>query len=262
MTRHLVPVAVGSGVAAAHEGGALGTVVGTFRHGFYVRAEGRLYAVAGPSVAPGPIHLILESPPAGVPEGLTVWMDGGMLCSTEWRIGLTGAPVYAPLLPGPSALRLAGPYLGEMLDRLTVPPDLRSSWDQVRQAVAAGDLPRSRALLEGRGGGLTPTGDDLLSGVLLVHAWNGGDRQSLGRVAEEAATTDLSRSFLVWAARGQSIATVHDLVASAALEEAADFEEVVAQVSAIGGSSGIALLWGIGLAVASVTTAGAASPTA
>jgi hypothetical protein len=262
MTGQLVPVVVGSGVAAAHEDGALGTVVGTFRHGFYVQVDGRAYAVAGPSVAPGPIHLILESPPATAPEGLTVRLDGGLLCSTQWRIGLTSAPVHTPFMPGPATLRQAVPYLGEMLDRLTVPPDLRSSWEQVRRAVAAGDLLRVRALLEGRGGGLTPTGDDVLSGVLLVHAWRGGDRVSLGRLAEEAATTNLSRSFLVWAARGQSIAPVHDLVASAALEDVSGFHEAFATVSAIGGSSGIALLWGIGLAAGSVTAAGAVSRTA
>ncbi|GAB6984895.1 oxamate carbamoyltransferase subunit AllH family protein [Nocardioides pyridinolyticus] len=261
MMRQLVPVVVGSGVAAAHEDGALGTVVGAFRHGFYVQADGRLYAVAGPSVPPGPIHLILGSPPVSALEGLTVWLDGGLLCSTAWRIALTSAPVYAPVMPGPTTLGTAAPYLGQMLDRLTVPPDLRSSWDQVRQAVAAGDLLRIRALLEGRGGGLTPTGDDVLSGVLLVHAWKGGDRHRLGRVAEEAATTNLSRSFLGWAARGQSIAPVHDLMAHAAQQDVPGFEEAFATVSAIGGSSGIALLWGIGLAAGTVTTVGAVSPT-
>jgi hypothetical protein len=121
--------------------------------------------------------------------------------------------------------------------------------------VAAGDLVASRELLEGRGGGLTPTGDDVLAGVLLVHAWRGEDEEILLRAARDTATTHLSRSFLAWAARGQSVAPVHDLVASAARRDHLAFDDAVGTVSAIGGSSGTALLWGIGLATASVNRA-------
>lgn len=253
-------------MALAHPDGAHGTVVGTFRHGCYVQVKGEVYAVAGPAVAPGPIHLILRQPPHSMPEGLTVWRDGGLLCSTEWRIGLTWASAYSPLMPGPATMRRAAPNLSTMLDRLAVPGDLQSSWPQVRRAVATGDLTRARVLLEGRGGGLTPTGDDVLAGVLLVQAWNGVDRDRLARIAEGAATTNLSRSFLAWAARGQSVAPVHDLVTSAALEDWPGFDAAFTTVSAIGGSSGQALLWGIGLAVAATAclprAAGAAARTA
>jgi hypothetical protein len=258
MVGQLVPVVVGAGVGQAHSDGALGTVVDTFRHGCYVQVNGDTYAVAGSAVAPGPLHLILRQAPHAR-EGLTVWRDGGLLCSTEWRIGLTWAPVYSPLRPGPATLRHAAPNLSAMLERLAVPADLRTTWPQVLRAVAAGDLTRTRALLEGRGGGLTPTGDDVLAGVLLVQAWRGGDRDTLLRIAEAAATTNLSRSFLTWAARGQSLAPVHDLVASAALEDWPGFDHAFKTVSAIGGSSGTALLWGIGLAASASRAAGAVS---
>jgi hypothetical protein len=258
----LAPVVVGAGVTDAHPDGAYGTVVGTFRHGCYVQSNGDVYAVAGPAVAPGPIHLIVGHPPARSPEGLTVWRDGGLLCSTEWQIDLERAAAYAPLMPGPATLRHAAPNLSAMRSRLAVPEDLRSRWDLVRRAVTAGDLARARELLEGRGGGLTPTGDDVLAGVLLVHAWRGEDRAGLVRIAEAAATTNLSRSFLAWAARGQSLAPVHDLVTNAALDDRPGFDEAVATVSAIGGSSGTALLWGIGLAATAVETFRAAGAVA
>ena len=260
MTAHLAPIVAGQGVAAAHPDGAYGTVVGTFRHGCYVQVHGDMYAVAGPAVAPGPIHLIVEPAPSHVPEGLAVWRDGGRLRSTEWQIDLAGAPAFAPPMPGLAELRHASPALQAMRDRLAVPDDLRNSWEPVLRAVAADDLTTARELLEGRGGGLTPTGDDVLAGVLLVHAWRGSDPDQLLRVARTAATTNLSRSFLAWAARGQSLAPVHDLVARAAAHDQPGFDQAVATVSSIGGSSGVALLWGIGLtATGSVTTARAAA---
>ena len=254
VTEHLAPIVAGEGVAAAHPDGAHGTVVGTFRHGCYVQVHGDMYAVAGPAVAPGPIHLIVEQAPARVPEGLAVWRDGGRLRSTEWQLDLAGAAVYRPWMPAATDLHLATTALKTMRHRLAVPEDLRSCWESVRRAVATDDLTAARELLEGRGGGLTPTGDDVLAGVLLVHAWRGDHTDGLLRVAAEAATTNLSRSFLAWAARGQSLAPVHDLVAHAAAKDVTRFDQAVATVSANGGSSGVALLWGIGLATTAAGT--------
>lgn len=257
MTSHLTPIIAGQGVEAAHPDGAYGTVVATFRHGCYVQVDGDMYAVAGPAVAAGPIHLIVEHPPPRVKEGLAVWRDGGRLRSTEWQIDLGRADVFDPPVP---ELHLATRALDSLRHRLAVPDDLRGCWESVRRAVAIDDLGAAKALLEGRGGGLTPTGDDVLAGILLVHAWRGADQDRLLHIARTAATTNLSRSFLAWAARGQSLAPVHDLVARA--NDEPRFDQAVASVSAIGGSSGIALLWGIALAAAAVRTspAGAVPP--
>ncbi|TCC62318.1 DUF2877 domain-containing protein [Kribbella pittospori] len=254
MTSHLAPIVAGAGVAAAHPDGAYGTVVGTFRHGCYVQVHGGMYAVAGPAVAPGPIHLIVEQAPARVPEGLAVWRDGGRLRSTEWQIDLAGTALFRPRIPSPRDLQLAASALNAMRGRLAVPDDLHSCWDSVHRAVATDDLPAAKELLEGRGGGLTPTGDDVLAGILLVHAWRGDDPHGLSEVARAAATTNLSRSFLQWAAQGQSLAPVHDLMTRAAAHDQPEFVQAVATVSAIGGSSGVALLWGIGLAASAAGT--------
>jgi len=249
VTAQLAPLVVGEGVEAGHPEGAHGTVVGTFRHGCYVQVHGDIYAIAGPAVAPGPIHLVLAQAPHPIPEGLAVWREGELLRSTEWKIDLSAAPNFAPSRPGPAELHAAAPALTSMLEGLPVPADLLRTWDQIRRAIGARDVEASRALLEGRGGGLTPTGDDILAGLLLVQAWGGKDPEGLVTVARSAATTNLSRTFLAWAARGQSLAPVHDLVACAAAGDAAGFDQLVATVSAIGGSSGTALLWGLGLAV-------------
>lgn len=248
MVGSLVPAVVGPGVGVIHPDGAVGTVVGTFRHGCYVQVGGDVYAIAGPAVAPGPIHLVLREPPNRASEGLKVWRDGGLLCSDEWWIGLSGSPIYAPVMPDPVTVAQGSGMLSGMLERLEVPGDLSSRWPQVRRAVSAGDLLRVRELLEGRGGGLTPTGDDVLAGILLVRDWCGAERLELVRIAESAATTTLSRSFLKWAARGLSVAPVHDLMVCAAVDDRPGFDKAFSTVSAIGGSSGAALLWGIGLA--------------
>lgn len=249
MTAYLRPVVVGSGIETAHADGAHGTVVGTFRHGCYVDVGGELYAIAGPAVAPGPIHLIVAEPPARVTEGMAVWRDGSRLHSSQWQVELGGVRVFAPWRPARADLHDAADALRSMVESLTAPADLQRQWHAVRRAVAAGDLLAARRLLEGRGGGLTPTGDDVLAGLLLVRAWCGEDESVLLRVAGDTATTTLSKSFLAWAARGQSVAPVHDLIAHAARPDRPAFDRAVATVSAIGGSSGTALLWGIGLSV-------------
>jgi len=78
-------------------------------------------------------------------------------------------------------------------------------------------------------------------------------------VAVHAATTDLSRCFLAWAAAGQSIQPIHDLLdaadqvaSSADLASASaahdQFDRAVTVVASIGRSSGKGMLAGLGLA--------------
>jgi hypothetical protein len=220
-------------------------VVGTFRHGCYVQVEGSMYAVVGPAVEPGPLHLVVAESPQGMTAGRTVWRDRDRLCWTGWAIELGSGPAFAPPSPGRTEVLAAAPALSRVLERLAPPADLAPVWTAVRAAVAAGDLLGSRILLEGRGIGLTPTGDDVLAGVLLVHAWCGADPERLLTAAHGAATTNLSRAFLAWAARGQSLLSVHELMTTT---EPAQFSRSVETIWAIGGSSGPALLWGLGLA--------------
>jgi hypothetical protein len=90
----------------------------------------------------------------------------------------------------------------------------------------------------------------VLAGVLLVASWSGVEPDRLAWTALDAATTSLSRSFLVWAARGQSLVAVHDLVEAAMVRDLRRVDDLVARVRAVGDSSGTALLLGIGLATA------------
>ena len=91
-----------------------------------------------------------------------------------------------------------------------------------------------------------PVGDDVVAGLLLARAWIAAGEGSADVAAAVAGrTTDLSRGFLHWAARGESIAPVHDLGWAAAVADAAGAAEAAARVRRIGASSGAALLFGL-----------------
>jgi hypothetical protein len=102
--------------------------------------------------------------------------------------------------------------------------------------------------LAGLGPGLTPSGDDVLAGILLVASLTGRFSPSQLRAAADTDRThDISRSFLRWAANGHSIEPVHDLLfAVAAGRPTHQAEQAVA---AIGATSGHDLLLGLRLAL-------------
>jgi hypothetical protein len=124
--------------------------------------------------------------------------------------------------------------------------------DWVGGLVAAGDLVGAAHLLGGRGPGLTPAGDDVLAGILLMAAVGPDpvDAPIRTAAAEAAPTTDVARAFLRWAARGQSIAPVHELLATIAEGEPVAARRALQRLSSIGASSGADLAAGLGLALA------------
>ena len=115
-----------------------------------------------------------------------------------------------------------------------------------RAELAALDLDAARVLLQGRGAGLTPAGDDVLAGLLLVHRWWWPGSDEARAVAAAADTTELSRAFLRWAAEGQSVQPVHELAGAAGRDRAAAVA-AARVVAGIGASSGAALLAGLHL---------------
>jgi hypothetical protein len=135
--------------------------------------------------------------------------------------------------------------LAELFAADGVPDGLGSVWDDAADAMRRDDLDLTRRLLQGRGTGLTPTGDDVLAGVLLFDRWAHPGSPRPSRVAASARTTDLSRSYLRWAAAGQSVAPVHDMVDAAVRRDGAAARAAAARVAGIGGSSGRALLVGL-----------------
>jgi hypothetical protein len=115
--------------------------------------------------------------------------------------------------------------------------------------LAAGrwTLDGAAAALAGRGAGLTPAGDDVLAGLFLVA------RMRLGRPAEprlvalagRCRTHDISRAFLVEAARGRSVAALHDLIGAGADGDLAAARRARTRLARVGHTSGLDLAYGV-----------------
>lgn len=260
----MAATSMGDGVALACQsaglpGRGVGVVVGTFSSGFYVGLSEMLFAVGGPGIPAGPIHLVLEAPPPTPSPRSIVHLGPDRLRIDSCTIELSRAARHRPTQPSPTLLRRVAPTLARLDRREAVPTDLAHVWMAVRLAVERADLHAARERLEGLGAGLTPTGDDVLAGLVLFAHWADPLSTVPAEVARHAATSDLSRCFLAWAAAGQGIQPVHDLIdaagrlaASTGLKCASTardrFERTVDVVALIGGSSGKGMLAGLGLA--------------
>lgn len=223
-----------------------GSVVGVFGAGCYVRSLGRLFAVG--AIPPGPLHLVVTDE-LGVSEGAPARVCPDRIVLGEVAIDLARAVPWAPRPPGAGdvaalARRLAGTTTPRIVEE-----ELHTVWGDVSDLEPHHDLGHIVDVLAGRGPGLTPIGDDVAAGILLSDAWTGGSADATRRrveAADAARTSDLSRSFLRWAARGQSIEPVHRLPGAARLGTAS-FREAVSVVEQVGASSGQALLAGLAL---------------
>lgn len=242
-------VSMGTGVVEAIKvpsPGFAGRVAGVFGAGFYVTGDrGAIFAVLGPRSWPGPLHLVSASLPGLPVAGDRVAITGATLTAGGLKIDFGGAQLWDPALPDglgfdPAVWAGAVP---------PVEPDLTGVWDEVAAAVHSGDLTSACRCLEGRGGGLTPTGDDTLAGIMLVAAADRSRRPALRQLARQARTSELSRAFLEWATRGSSIEPAHAVLEAAASGDRAGLAGAAQTLAGVGASSGRALLAGLALAV-------------
>ena len=159
--------------------------------------------MATTEVPRGPLHLRVDALPAAQPGG-PVLVD-----ATALRVGRRDyrldAPVWSPLLPPPSSLDraadAAGHWLPDLAPRLDLGPAGRAELPAgARTALRRGDLPAFAASVWGSGPGLTPAGDDVLAGVLLVAraacGRSGTTPHTLRRCADEARTNEIARALL------------------------------------------------------------------
>ena len=194
-------------------------------------------ALVDASVAPGPLHVRCAVLPP-LREGQPVAGDGTRLAGGHWALRVDG-PVWRGALPDPEALAA---LVGAL--EVDVEPG-------IADLVRAGRLEELAARVGGRGPGLTPSGDDLLAGVLVVARLLGGPAAGprLDAVAAGVATTEIARAFLAWAARGQCIAPVHDWLAAMASGRPGELAAAHRSLVAVGASSGAHLAAGLALAV-------------
>jgi hypothetical protein len=211
---------LGLGAHEALAAGGPGTVIAVFRKAAYVRMPTGLVALTMWDVPAGPVHARGALPRRRLAAGDRVTVD------------IAGATVWRGELPTD---------LSGALDVLAGAPAsaLEEYPAQVAAAVACldrGDLNGVVDAIAGLGPGLTPAGDDVLAGILLVAC----NRHAAIEAADRARTNDIARAFLAWAARGQSIEPVHRLLAGGGPAALAD-------LLGVGHSSGADMAFGLRL---------------
>lgn len=257
------------------EGRRLGRITGRLGHrgapaGWHGLARiGRILPVVQPGALLLPSAVRLPTTEALVARlGQQVEVGEGRLRSADWEIEAVrqwrprAVHVAAPL----SQVMLADPsdqprYLGHAMT-----PTLRGLAAELAYALTLGRTDRARraaAGLVGLGPGLTPSGDDVICGLLLT--LRGAGRTDL--VTELAdlleplldRTSALSAALIACAVRGFAVPAVIDLVdLLAATGHAGD--DRIAAVAVIGHTSGVDLLTGISAARTALACSTGSSP--
>lgn len=250
------PVDIGIDAARILTRPGLGQVRAVFSRALYLQVPGGLVALCSTRAPRGPLHLRMTALPTVVP-GCPV-----LVSSRRLRIGdhtySVSAPIWSPRLPPASMLRRARHQVRDWLPRLGPTLGLGPATDaglpgNALAALRRGDLLTFAALIGGRGAGLTPAGDDVLAGALLVArsvrdglptgSW------TLRQCARRAPTNDIARAFLACAARGRCIEPAHALLNGLATADRAAVRSAADELDHFGSSSGAALAYGIGIAV-------------
>jgi hypothetical protein len=211
-------IGLGAHRVLSHPG--TGRVLSVHGRAVYLRLPDGLCALVTPAAPRGPLHLRCDPLPPCRP-GDPVTTDGRVLRGPDWAMSVH-PPRWAGRLPAPGAL--AG----------SIRPDAVADWAR---------------RMGGRGPGLTPAGDDVLAGMLLVcraaHPDAPEVEAGLRHIAAGVATTGVASAFLDWAARGQCIAPAHDALAELAVHGPAETTPACEALARIGASSGEALLLGL-----------------
>jgi len=256
-----------------------GHVLAVFERACALRMSGgQVVALVEDGIGNGPLNVVLGSGAAGWTGGLqvggTVQWDGARLRIGPWALALDSAPTWEPR-PDWDRLRGRRQAVARRLADLrrlaltAAPPDsllallspLPEGTPDPVLAAAAGALPALRAgwqgsqsqlrraagRLAGLGRGLTPAGDDFLSGLLLWAWLAHPEPQRFGAVLlEEAAprTTTYSAALLQAAARGGCNVAWHRLLAALDQGPPTAVAQGVQDVLAYGHTSGADTLAG------------------
>jgi len=223
-----------------------------FSQACYIRGPGGVITLVGPEVNEGPIHLLMDDPLPEVPAHTPARISPDELEIGPHRVAVAEVALWRGSLPELEAVKRAAAMVAEVAAEAaggSLLPEAVAT--KARALVERDDLEDAAPVLAGLGPGLTPSGDDVLGGVLFaLRASRGpGEEPRLAAVAEGVATNDISRAFLRWAARGQGLAPVHDLV-EAAVEGDLDSARAAGRaLVAVGESSGadfaLGLHWGM-----------------
>jgi len=244
-------------------GAERGVVCGVFGRAAYLRFGDRVMAMCCADVAPGPMHLRIERLPT-LRVGMPAVLSEHRLRVATLDLVLATERRWGPAKAQPDALARCGPLAAEVLrGEPSCGPAVRGGiaagapestglpspiLEDAARSVQRGDVAALARRVGGLGPGLTPAGDDLLAGVLVTDAaLDLSPPESRTRAAAMVATTDISRSFLRWAATGQCIGPVHDVLGALAAGQRDQAFAACGALRATGATSGAALIFGMAL---------------
>lgn len=246
-------VLAGAGARRALVAGTQGTVLASMTKAWYLDLPGGIVAVVGPDVHPGPVHLQIDGPLTPAAQGTDVSVAGTRLLVGEAvPVDLGAAAHWHGALPPPGAL---SDVPAEALDPLrqaaggSTLPALGARAAAGLAQLESGALEAAAACLAGLGPGLTPAGDDALAGAVLgMRAMAGTAAEArLEHLVTTLPTGAVSLAFLVWAARGQSLAPVHDLLAALVAGVQSGAAAACRELASVGASSGADFALGLWL---------------
>lgn len=221
------------------------TVVHAGRHALYLDLDGWCLGVVGRAAAQVPCALRLGTDDLAALEGATAYVEAGTL-------HVDGTPLAVGRVVDTRVPRLdlaaGSPATTTRGDVPTTVVDFVAEVGLVRSPGRALD-PADATRLVGRGGGLTPLGDDVLCGWLALHRAAG--RATLVMDAAVRAllprTTLLSATLLECALHAE---VLPEFAAYVAAVGGPDEPDRAAALAAVGHTSGAGLLYGALLALA------------
>jgi hypothetical protein len=267
------------------------TVLATFERSFCLDADGDLIAVVAENLPDGPLNLRIAAAGTGdlgarinqrwsIGPDCLKSVDGPVIdiANTKiWRPKPLGAVVHSDLVQGLDTLQhqlTRYPPPEDGLARL-VPSNASGESpiervaaplvDKLQQALRFGFRGTPAADVDdvtdliGLGPGLTPSGDDLLGGVLIachqLHENTVAKRLGDAVLAHADRTNVISQAHLRAAALGYGAAPLHDLLDAIARNDRPDIALALDATAKIGHSSGFDALSGIILALQSYLAA-------
>lgn len=182
-----------------------------------VNESGEVMSLVSSQIGAGPFAAVLDGRfPPGLEVCLPVDIDGSgrLLHIGSCTIQMDGAAMWQPR---PNWSRLYDLSLANLPEPAVLPAAIAAHLQRLLYGIASQNTALCRAGaagLAGRGIGLTPTGDDVLVGVLYgMWVWY-PQREWMKLIVETAVprTTTLSAAFLHAAAAGEAVAPWHGLV--------------------------------------------------
>lgn len=279
MPRAATSIAVAGSAAIATLGAHhRGRVLAVFQRSFYVRFDDDLVCFGPIALRPGPLNALYPDadrvpwPARGLAPDVPVLREGATLRIGRFRFDLRAAEVWTrPAAPplavatlraglrrlASSAARRAPGGFGPLLCApggcarapdsallATAAPTLAAlrAWLATRLAGGDGPPPAVDALI-GLGGGLTPSGDDYLCGVMTALNYFGNDDLAsqlasvvLPRAAQE--TNLVSKAYLRCAAAGEASVVLFDVLECLLGADRPWLEQRLDAVNAVGHTSG------------------------